>query len=598
MLTDIEEVVGAGPLSNKYDNKTVDVGVYNKLVPCFRTLIQHLDNCELSQGYNCQEDSKPGLLSTYIRKPASCSYGKVELLKYYRKAVETGDMVGNKQFRYWLQSKSMRSASGVLVITLVMKPDRNSCPMDCAFCPTQPGITKSYLLDEPAVHRGFENDWDAYRQFNCRADTYDAMGHDISKVEIIIEGGTFGSYDKQYSEEFIRDIYYAANTYQSIKRSRLSLAQEIINNESADTRIIGLTIETRPDWINDREILRFRYLSVTRVQLGIQHINDDILNGVDRQCTTEQTERGISLLMNNGFKVDGHFMPDLPGSDPITDMNMFVWLFSDDNETMQCDQYKIYPTMVTNHTKIKIWYEQGRYLPYADEDEGRHMANLLQWILTHAPYHVRLNRIVRDIPVKDIVGGTKTVHWRQLLQDKIKKENLVMTDIRGREIKTGITDGNFKFWLSKYRSSDGTEYFISVENDNRTKLYGFVRLRLNDNFDKVLFPVLNNSAFVRELHVYGRMVKQGNKGGDSLWQHAGLGKVLLYLAEYISVLNNYKKLSIISGTGVRAYYSKLDYKLIDTYMVKTLYVPSIQYPDKWQDMIDQFMLDYTLVKDC
>ena len=415
----------------------------------------------------------------------------------YHHMIENNIIEEDDLFYFWLSINKKNSASGVIVVTLVMKPDAMSCPEKCSYCPTAPGITKSYLLDEPAVRRGHQHAWDAFAQFTTRLDSFYAQGQPISKIEIIIEGGTFGSYDKEYSKEFIRDIYYAANVFKvkktTTQRERLSLAEEIKINESAKSRIIGLTIETRPDWVSKSEVIRFRELGVTRVQLGVQHINEDILNGVKRNCPMRKAINGIKLLKQNGFKVDLHFMPDLPGSSPEIDQAMFEFLFSLSNEGLQGDQLKIYPTMVTEYTDIKDWYEAGTYKPYVEIDGGIHMKNLLMWIMTHCPKWIRLNRIVRDFDPKDVVGGTNNVAWRGQLEQELRENKIQITDIKGREIGSNQSPPlkDLQIYVDTYRASDGTEYFISIENSNRTVLCGFVRLRISDDADsKVFFEAL------------------------------------------------------------------------------------------------------------
>ena len=601
-MDDIEDII---PQKKEYISQTYYITdeVYNRVYPHLLKLITYLRNNP--EEYFCDNNKKLELIRIFIRKEAKFSGGKVELIYYYRKAVKENKIIRDNDFEHWIQSNGMRNESGVLVVTVVMKPDKMSCPMNCSFCPTQPGITKSYLLDEPAVHRGFENQWDPIKQFNARMDMYYSMGiTDLSKLEIIIEGGTFGSYDKDYSEEFIRDLYYAANIYLSAElrinrkeKVKQQIHDEIFFNETAECRIIGLTIETRPDWITKAEIIRFRKLGVTRVQLGVQHINDEILDHVKRECKTIDAEKGISLLLNNCFKIDGHFMPDLPGSSYEEDLQMFQYLFSDNNETMQFDQLKIYPCMVVVFTEIKKWYEDGTYKPYAEEEDGRHMANLLKWIITNCPPWIRLNRIIRDFQTKDIIGGTKNTHWRQLVQDELRREGLQMSDIRGREIKGRKYDDNLKIFIDRYRSSDGTEFFISIENESRNMLYGFLRLRLNDNWESTLFPALKNASFIRELHIYGKTIKQSTMQkilhNKNIMQHNGLGKLLIYIAEYITFINNHNRISIISGVGVRQYYKKFGYQNQDTYMIKDIMIPDKSLiKETYETLVEKAMIDY------
>jgi len=326
---------------------------------------------------------------------------------------------------------------------------------------------------------------------------------------------------------------------------------------------------------------------VTRVQLGIQHLDDQILDMVNRQCPTYKTAEAIYQLKENGFKVDGHFMPDLPGSSYEQDLTMFKYLFSRDNEKYQCDQLKIYPVMTTDYTEILKWYQEGRYQPYAELEGGRYMTDLLLYICTNVPYWIRLNRIVRDIPNEYIQGGLKRVNLRQDIDEILRQQGLKARDIRGREPKAMIPDlSDCIMWMEKYRSSSGDEYFISYENSRRTTIYGFVRLRLSGHGhghghghrhgdQKVsdnprYFRAIEHCALIRELHVYGEVVHQNSSNTGTQTQHLGLGKRLMAHAEKIAVEAGYRKVAVISGIGVRRYYKKLGYHLEDTYMVKDL----------------------------
>jgi len=532
-----------------------------------------------------------------------------DALDVYRQLLSTNSIKQNVHFERIIRKKFNRSTSGVVVITTLLGPGKFSCPMNCKYCPNDPAISRSYLLNEPAVRRGFKNGWDPLRQFMDCANRLYRTGHEVTKVEIIIEGGTFGSYPHDYIEEYFRDLYYSANIFAGPSektpqdiieelsqfpsgqlRPRLSLQRELEINQTAKCAIIGLTIETRPDWINRKEILRFRQLGVTRVQLGIQHIDDNILDIVDRKCPTKKTIKAIKLLKENGFKVDGHFMPDLPGSSYEKDLEMFKFLFSSQNENIQCDQLKVYPTMTTDYTEILQWYKEGKYQPYAEIDGGKQITELLNYVSLNVPPWIRLNRVVRDIPTGYIKGGLKRVNLRQDINDNLEQNGLIPRDIRGREVKNRqIDQQKARLWIDKYRSSGGDEYFISYENDNRTVLYGFVRLRLS-GLKKVNFPYndiddhleindskeenfrffscLENAALIRELHVYGELVHQSEDNTGTQTQHLGIGRLLMSTAEKIAWGQGYRKCAVISGIGVRGYYHKLGYRLDETYMVK------------------------------
>ncbi|MDP2439869.1 MAG: hypothetical protein Q8P67_29320, partial [archaeon] len=300
----------------------------------------------------------------------------------------------------------------------------------------------------------------------------------------------------------------------------------------------------------------------------------------NRQCPTRKTVRAMRLLKQNCFKVDGHFMPDLPGSSPEKDAEMFRFLFGDANDGVQCDQLKIYPCMTLDHTEILRWYNEGRYHPYAERNGGAELFDLLIWICRNVPYHIRLNRIIRDMPHDYIRGGVSRVNMRQDLQTYLEERGEEPRDIRGREVKAKKFDPDTaKLFIDKYRSSEGDEYFVSFENLDRTILYGFIRLRLSDNPEKdVFFDSLKHAALIRELHVYGVLVHQDEANRQLQGsQHLGIGLFLMAIAEAIAWENGWGKMAIISGVGVRDYYVKRGYRLEDTFMVKDL--------DRFEDVL-------------
>lgn len=501
---------------------------------------------------------------------------KSELTAAYRQLVQSGELAEDITIEELFVRKRGKSHSGVLVVTVFMGPGQFSCPKDCYYCPNQPGVARSYLLKEPGVLRGFRNGWDPIRQFYARASALEGNGHVVDKIELIILGGTFSFYPTQYVEEFMTASFYAANTYfdSAPLRPMGSLAEEITTNETARCRIIGVTVETRPDYINAAELRRFRSLGVTRVQLGIQHLDDDILKLINRDCPTYKAVNAIRQLLDAGFKVDAHWMPDLPGSSYDKDLEMFQTLFSPENELFQVDQWKVYPTATVPYTVISEWYKEGKYRPYAEEDNGSYMVKLLVYIMANCPYRIRLNRIVRDIPTTYIMGGEKRCNLRQVIEKEMRERQITCRDIRERECKGNPIDrAQTQLYSEQFRASEGTEYYLSVENKDRTQLYGHLRLRLRDNADareRSILPVLQGCALIRELHTYGKLiaVSQHNTGHET--QHVGVGTQLMREAERIAKEAGYTRIAVIAGVGVRRYYAKLGYSLEESYMVKSI----------------------------
>jgi len=532
--------------------------------------------------YSVMMDGMKGKLN----KSKSKMVNKKLLIILYKLCLADGIICQSSILEKWIRVKPGRSDSGIISFTFVFAPGDFSCPEDCDYCPNDPKTTRSYLRGEPAVDRAAKVDWKMVEQFDSRANQLYEMGHDIDKLELNFEGGTIMGYPPEYIEEAFRDVFYAANTFMKFRRPKLTLVEEQTINETSSCRIIGATIETRPDRINKQQLTWFRYLGVTRIQLGVQNISDIILNNVNRNCPTRKVVYAMELCLSNGFKVDNHWMPDLPGSTHESDMMMFRWLCGDPethslpddpttslydrpNDVILADHWKIYPMMVLPYTKVKIWYENGQYVPR----EPKYIDELLIYIESHCPKQIRINRIVRDFAKKDIIAGTNDLGLRDKISKIIKSRGLKQTDIRSREVKGGFIDiPDSKIWIKKFRSSKGTEYFISLEDSKEEILYGFIRLRFNDSDSKVYFDVLKKSAIIRELHVYGNLVAHSKKGDSKeTTQHLGIGQFLMWIAEKISFENGYSRISIIAGIGVRNYYAKkCGYHLKDTYMTKIL----------------------------
>ena len=520
-----------------------------------------------------------------IQKKYKYTISNSEFIKIYKYL-----NLDNQQLRNLITKKKCKSNSGVLVITILtsahpkyidddgeVKTARFSCKHDCAYCPNEPAHEgnnwvaqpRSYLYSEPAVLRANANDFDPIKQMNSRISSLINMGHIPDKLEVIVLGGTWSEYPRNYQDSFITDMYYSANIYfdNEPKRSKKTLEEEIEINETSKIHIIGLTLETRPDTINISEIYNFRRYNCTRIQLGVQHTNNNVLKKINRGHTIECAYEAIKLLKNNCFKVDIHIMPNLPGSSYDIDKKMLEEILYD--QRIQVDQYKIYPTAIVPYTKIKKWFDEGTYVPYDD----MLLYELIKDFKKNVQKYKRLNRIIRDIPGHYIEGGysKKFVNMRQLLQDDMKLNKWECKCIRCREIKGNkVVIDDIKINIETYTASDSDEYHISFDTDcEKNYLIGFLRLRLNKEENKNLLDCIKGSALIRELHVYSNLNSVGNNIEGSM-QHKGFGKKLIAKAEEIAIENGYTKVAIISGTGVREYYKKLGYNLIDTYMIKNL----------------------------
>ena len=523
-----------------------------------------------------------------MNKEFKINCSKIDLIKIYNN-------LGYEDFnlKKKLIKKIQKSQSGIISITVLTSgtPEYTnsngervkgtfSCLHNCSFCPNEkPSIDnnwtqqpKSYLYTEPAVLRANQNDFDPIRQMNSRITSLINMGHNIDKIELLVLGGTWSEYPKEYQEEFITKLYYSANVFyddnDNDKREILSLEEEISLNEIAKIHIIGLTLEMRSDSICMNEIKRLRRFNCTRVQLGIQHIDNQILRMNNRGETVEKTIRAIKLLKNNCYKIDGHIMLNLYGSDVDKDRDLLDQILN--NPDLQLDQIKLYPCAVVPFTKIKELYDSGEYIPYED----KYLYELIKYFKMNIKKYFRINRIIRDISGHYIQGGysQQFSSIRQVLKEDMKKNNWNCLCIRCREIKdiNLIMNDEIKLEIIEYKASDGDEFFISYETNDY--LIGFIRLRLNynqDNNPNLILPVLENTALIRELHIYSTVSNVGNNNNYSL-QHKGFGKRLILKAEEIAKSKNFNRIGIIAGTGVRNYYKKFGYKLEETFMIKNL----------------------------
>lgn len=483
----------------------------------------------------------------------------IKLLQTYHNLIVRKKLKPDRTVETLLQTRPGRSLSGIVNVSALTKP--YPCPGQCIFCPTLEGFPKSYLAGEPAADRARQLNYNPFKQVQSRLESLRLQGHSIDKIELRIIGGTWSFYPKQYQTWFIKKCFEAAN-----QKKAKTLIQAQKTNQKAKNRIVGLSIETRPDFITEKEIFRLRELGVTLVEMGVQTTSDEI----HQQCQTGLTAGKISqttrLLKEAGFKVLYQIMPNLPGSTPAKDLEVMDILFSD--QGFKPDWLKIYPCLVCKGAKLYQQWQKGRWQPYSDKQ----LIALLIKIKTRLPYWVRLTRLFRDIPAQTIMAGCKTSNLRETVQQKMKKRKLECRCIRCREIRQNYNPKE-KVYLfrEEYSASDGREIFLSFENKPRTKLYSFLRLRVPGpkNAGKPCFSVLKNAGLIREIQTFGAQVplRQTKKAP----QHRGLGKKLIQKTEEITLKEfGLKKIAVIAGIGVREYYQKLGYRLQDTYMVKNL----------------------------
>jgi elongator complex protein 3 len=472
-----------------------------------------------------------------------------------------------------LKRRTTRTSSGVSVIAIMTKP--LPCPGVCVYCPgqeSQPGkkVAQSYTGQEPAALRSIHNNYDPFMQVKSRIGDLEAIGHKVDKIELVIMGGTFLSTNLTYQERFIKGAYEAiinkkVKSFKSAKR----LA------ETSKRRLIGLTIETRPDYCNEKYVDLMLAYGTTRVELGIQTIYDEIYALVNRGHTTNDSINAIRIAKDAGLKVNAHIMPNLPGTDYQEDLNIFKQLFT--NPDYRPDMLKIYPCLVLKGTELYNWWKEGKYIPYNTEK----LIELIASAKKTLPPYVRIQRIMRDIPAPLIEAGCNKSNLRQLVQEKLMKENAQCNCIRCREYGIAQHKQIFNETLFEevklkrldYEASKGNEVFLSYEHESEKLLFGYLRLRKPSIFAHR--SELNNqdTMIVREVRVVGELVPTDIKPKRyTQIQHRGFGSRLIENAEKIAKEDfDAKKLSVISGIGARDWFYDLGYTLDGPYVSKSLF---------------------------
>jgi ELP3 family radical SAM enzyme/protein acetyltransferase len=373
------------------------------------------DNIKTTNGYS-------KAILTLARK-YKATISKRNLGMTYRRLKAAGLVEGTATLDRVLITRSVRSESGILNISVSLPPDKFSCKYNCHFCPNEPGMPRSYLSNEDVFRRAAHVDFDTVRQVWNRLEILEDNGHPIDKLEYRVLGGTFSCYDHAITDEFVRDLYYAANTYferglpteQQRPRGTIDSEQQI--NTSARVHCVGIGIETRPDEITRDEILRFRRYGVTRVETGIQHTDDAVLRKVNRGHLTKHSVAAVKLLKDYGFKVEMHIMADLPGATPASDKVCYERVLA--GEDLIPDYLKDYPCLDVNFTKIREWREQGKWQPYAELDGGKALQDVLVYRQKITPPWVRVNRVQRDfhhVADQDGLGYVSETHSSNLSQ--------------------------------------------------------------------------------------------------------------------------------------------------------------------------------------
>ncbi len=491
-----------------------------------------------------------------VKKQVAKKYGvsfptNISILREYR---QLGG--GNSKVLSLLKTRPVRSLSGVVNVSVLTKP--YECPGECTYCPEEEGFPKSYLQNEPAVMRAVLNNYEPDKQVKMRLRALDDAGHPTDKIEIRVVGGTWSYYPPEYREMFIKKCFDACNGEDSA-----SLEEAQKKNELSNHRIVCLSIETRPDYVDYREVESLRTLGVTMVEMGVQSLSDDVLRLTKRGHQVEQTIRATEMLKDAGFKVCYQVMPNLPGSNLKQDQEMFKKLF--DCPSFRPDFLKIYPCLVLENSELYEQWQKGEYCPYTNEELIELLVDVKKNII---PRYTRIQRLFRDVPVPDIKAGCKTSNLREEFARHGKEHQWRCQCIRCREVKgESFTPEDVVLYREDYNASNGKEVFISYENKDRSKLYALLRLRITQKWS---LPSLERCVLVREIRTYGQQVSLQGSNKEAT-QHRGLGKRLIKEAERIAKEEfGVSTLAVISGVGVRDYWKKQGYFLKDTYMFKDL----------------------------
>ncbi len=558
-------------------------------------------------------------------KPEGGIFAKENLVSAYYHFLQIKQLEPSSQLLSKIRMKPTRSISGVLPVTVLTRP--YPCPGRCIFCPNDVRMPKSYLSDEPGAQRAERNNFDPYLQTYNRLQAYQNTGHELSKVELIILGGTWSYYPEAYQLWFIKRCFDALNdfgkdtdergqiktiniftrpekvkaeftdtgrrrsyneritelerNFSTIESKPISTADKVRSthlakfnqefsswddlraahkiNETAICRCVGLVIETRPDHINEKEVIRVRSLGATKTQIGFQSLQDKVLDLNHRGHDVAATANSVKLVRSAGFKIHAHWMPNLYGSTPEQDKQDYLKLWTAE---FQPDELKIYPCSLIETAELMDYYNKGLWKPYTEAE----LLDVLTFCLLNTPRHVRLTRIIRDIPSTDIVVGNKKTNFREIAEAHAQESISKVVEIRSREIKSRQIDpAALNLEISTYPSrtitGNSQEFFLEFVNDS-DKICGFLRLCLPKKGTHFI-KELEDSALIREIHVYGVVRKLSeSSANDSIdqeqdsSQHLGLGKKLLVKAQALAKEQGYKTLSVISAIGTKEYYRK------------------------------------------
>ncbi|HEC33576.1 MAG TPA: tRNA uridine(34) 5-carboxymethylaminomethyl modification radical SAM/GNAT enzyme Elp3 [Chloroflexi bacterium] len=515
-----------------------------------------LDRCEAAlralaaRADRLTPEKVQAILRRYPR-PGGGLFTRDQLLGTYRRLCAEGRLAFDSRMARHLQRKPTRTISGVAPVTVLTPP--HPCRGHCIYCPSVAEVPKSYLPDEPGVQRAIRFGYDPFAQTAGRVRAFQNIGHPTDKVELLILGGTWSDYPPEQQEWFIRRCLDALNGAEA-----RSLAEAQRLNETAPHRNVGLVVETRPDCITPAEVRRLRWLGVTKVQLGAQSLDDHVLALNRRGHTVAETRAAVRSLRLAGFKIALHWMPNLLGATPESDLTDFRRLW--DDPALRPDELKIYPCLLLPETDLYDLWRAGKHRPY----DERTLVDLLATCKTLIPPYCRVNRLMRDIPAPDIAAGVARSNLRQIVQRRMAEEGLICRCIRCREVRdTPVDTETLRLTLTSYETDATLEHFLAYETPGG-RLAGFLRL----SFPQVEpeMAELEGCAVVRELHIYGPALPLSDRQ-QGRPQHAGLGTRLLQKAQEMTRAAGYPRLAVIAAVGTRPYYQERGFAAEGLYMV-------------------------------
>ena len=501
-------------------------------------------------------------------------YAKSDLVAGFRLLIDEGEIDPDPLLLDRIRMKPVRTSSGVAPVTVLTAPA--GCPGQCIFCPDDWRMPKSYIYDEPGAQRAERDGFDPFKQTLGRIDAFESIGHDTSKVELLILGGTWSAYGQDYREWFVRRCFDAMNSYRDpgyVTSSSLEEAQQ--SNVLSAHRNVGLVVETRPDWITPDEIRHMRRLGVTKVQIGVQSLDDEVLELNKRGHTVAEVRQALGLLRTAGFKLHLHWMPNLYGATLDSDRVSFRRFY--DDPAIRPDELKIYPCSLIAGTELYQKWLAGDYYPYSEPE----LVALLADIKPSVPPYTRINRLFRDIPAHHIEAGVKTSNLREVVQKELTRRGVRCGCIRCREVgRQQVREEALRLTVSTYTTDLTVEHFLQFvvveegERDShaahqeRAPLAGFLRLSLPKTptaGSRAFLEEIRGNAMIREVHVYGPALAIGRSEAGAA-QHVGVGTRLLAEARRLSRAAGFDRISVIAATGTQAYYAARGFEPGDLYM--------------------------------